>query len=306
MNRDLYAEVTARIIAALEAGVTPWTIPWSVDFDPTPINAVSRRGYRGINAVLLTLESQTKGFSRNAWLTYHQAQELGAQVRAGESGSPIVFYKLQELPHMTTVEELEDQPRLKVVPLLRNFTVFNVAQVDRLPEGLRVKEAIASWDPQQAAETILKSSGADIRHGGYMAFYDPADDRIQLPERGHFHDGAAYYSTALHELTHWTGHAKRLNRTLESRFGGAAYAMEELIAEMGSAFLCASCYLEGRMRHAGYIDRWLEVLRRDKRAVFAAAAKAQKATDYIESVCGSPPTAANANAACSHEEAGTA
>lgn len=306
MYRDLYAEVTNRIVAALEAGVTPWIRPWSVDYDPSPINAVSRRSYRGINLVLLTLEAQTRGFSRNAWLTYRQAQELGAQVRRGESGTTVVFYKLKELPRAMTVAELEDEKRPKVVSFLRWFTVFNVAQVDALPERLRVKEAMVSWDPHQAAETLLRESRADIRHGGHEAFYSPADDRIQMPERGAFAGAGAYYSVALHELVHWTGHPTRLHRDLGRRFGEAAYAMEELVAEMGAAFLCASCHLEGHLRHANYIGHWLHVLKDDKRAVFGAAAKAQQAADFIESVCGTPPIAATANAAWSHQEAGAA
>jgi antirestriction protein ArdC len=306
MYRDLYAEVTNRIVAALEAGVTPWIRPWSVDYDPSPVNAVSRRHYRGINAVLLMLEAQTRGFARNAWLTYRQAKELGAQVRRGESGTTVVFYKLHELAGTTTVEQLEDEQRPKVISFLRWFTVFNIAQVEGLPERLQVKEAMVSWDPHQAAETFLRESRADIRHGGHEAFYSPQADRIQLPERRVFASAAAYYNVALHELVHWTGHLGRLHRDLGRRFGEAAYAMEELVAEMGAAFLCASCHLEGHLRHANYIGHWLRVLKNDKRAVFGAAAKAQQAVDFIESVCGTPPIAVTANAAWSHQEVGAA
>jgi antirestriction protein ArdC len=303
MHRDLYAEVTNRIVSALEAGVTPWIRPWSVDFDPTPINAASRRSYRGINAVLLALEAQSRGYSRNAWLTYRQAQELGAQVRAGESGTTVVFYKLHELPHTTTVEQIEDEKRPKVVSFLRCFTVFNLVQIEGLPERLKVKEALITWDPHQAAAAILRESHATIRHGGAEAYYSPPDDRIQLPERQSFANAAGYYNVALHELVHWTGHPSRLNRDLGRRFGEAAYAMEELIAEMGSAFLCASCYLEAHLRHASYIGNWLRVLKSDKRAIFAAAAKAQQAVDFIESVCGTPPIAVSANMSSKKQEA---
>lgn len=305
MHRDIYAEVTNRIVAALEAGITPWIRPWSVDFDPTPINAVSRRSYRGINSVLLTLEAQTRGYSRSAWLTYRQATEVGGQVRRGESGTTVIFYKLADLPHTATVERIEEDRRANVVPFLRSFVVFNIAQIKGLPANLKVKEAQASWDPHQAADAVLVESRAHIRHGGAEAYYSPLDDRIQLPERGCFPNASSYYATALHELVHWTGHAGRLNRNLGRRFGEAAYAMEELVAEMGSAFLCASCYLEGHLRHANYIGNWLQVLKGDKRAVFAAAAKAQQATDFIDSVCGTPPIAATSNAAWAHQEAGT-
>ena len=305
MFRDLYAEVTNRIVAALEAGVTPWIQPWSTSFEPTPINAVSRRCYRGINTVLLTLEAQSRGFGRNAWLTYRQAKELGAHIRAGETGCVVVFYKLHELPHPATVEQIEDELKPRVIPLLRSFTVFNLDQVEALPERLRQREATA-WQPDAAAETLLTESRAHICHGGALAFYDPREDRIQLPERASFEDSAGYYSTALHELCHWTGHSKRLNRNLGRRFGNSAYAAEELIAEIGSAFLCAGCYLEGRLRHASYVAHWLEILKNDKRAIFAAAAKAQQAVDYIESVCGTPPIAVTANLAFKQKEAGSA
>ena len=305
MHRDLYAEVTNRIVAALEAGVTPWIRPWTVDFDPVPINAVSRRTYRGINAMLLTLEAQTCGYRRNAWLTYRQAKELGAQVRAGESGTTVVFYKLHELPHLATVEQIEDGKKPRIISFLRWFTVFNVSQVEGLPERLKEKEAMVAWDALEAAETILRESRARFEYGGVDAYYSPADDRIQLPARACFADAAAFYNVALHELVHWSGHPGRLSRNLGHRFGEAAYAMEELVAEVGSAFLCASCYLEARLRHASYIGSWLEVLKGDKRAVFAAAAKAQQAMDFIESVCGTPPIAVTSNAAWRHQEAGT-
>lgn len=232
MHRDLYREVTDRIVAALEAGVAPWIRPWTAEFEPGPINAVSRRSYRGINAVLLNLQAQARGYGRNAWLTYLQAQELGAQVRAGEKGTAIVFYKLSELPHITTVERLEDDSRPKVIPFLRCFVVFNLSQVDRLPARLKAKEKMIAWDSHAAAEAILRESKADIQHGGAQAYYSVPDDRIQLPERGDFASAAAYFATAHHELVHWSGHPKRLNRDLGHRFGEAAYAMEELIAEV--------------------------------------------------------------------------
>ena len=187
MHRDLYAEVTTRIIAALEAGVTPWIQPWRTNFEPTPINAVSRRCYRGINTVLLTLEAQSRGFNRNAWLTYRQAMEAGAHVRAGETGCVVVFYKLHELPHPKSVDQVEDEPKPRVVPLLRCFTVFNVDQLDALPTRLKEREAMFSWQPDEAAERVLTESKADIRHGGHMAFYDVSKDRIQLPPRTGFH-----------------------------------------------------------------------------------------------------------------------
>jgi antirestriction protein ArdC len=284
--RDLYAEVTARIVAALEAGTPPWIRPWSGDLERVPLNGFSRRPYRGINCILLTLEAQLRGFDRNLWLTYRQAGELGAQVRGGERGTTVVFYKKHELP----TEAGDDSSEPRVVPLLRSFTVFNVAQIDRLPERLQQPAAEANvWLPEHAPEELLAKSGARIEHGGFAAFYGPEDDRIRLPERELFADAGSYYATALHELVHWSGHPSRLGRELGRRFGDAAYAMEELIAEIGSAFLCAACRLEGRLQHASYVADWVKVLKTDKRAVFTAAAKAQQAADYVEGLARPAP-----------------
>ena len=294
MSRDLYQEVTDRIIASLEAGVAPWIKPWANDADPLPVNAASRRPYRGINVVLLSLAAQARGYARNAWLTYRQASELGAQVRGGERSTTIVFYQLRELAGREHPAMHEDEPEPKVVPFLRAYHVFNVAQIDRLPDRLNPPPVPASWDPCREAEWYLGISGARIVHSGAMAFYSPLDDRIQLPERSTFPDRASYYATALHELAHWTGHPDRLDRQLGRRFGEDVYAAEELIAEMASAFLCASCRLEGRLQHAEYIGEWLKVLKNDKRAVFTAATKAQQVVDFLEAKATTPPEPAAA------------
>jgi antirestriction protein ArdC len=284
--RDLYAEVTTKIVAALEAGTPPWIRPWSAGLDRFPTNGMSRRPYRGINCVLLTLEAQLRGFSRNTWLTFRQASELGSQVRGGEHGATVIFYKAHELP----AADAEDQAARRVVPLLRSFTVFNVAQIDQLPERLQRPAAEpTAWVREHAPEKLLADSGAKIDHSGFAAFYNHAEDRIQLPERELFADAGSYYATALHELTHWTGHASRLDRQLGRRFGASAYAMEELVAEIGSAFVCAACGVEGRLQHASYVSNWIEILKSDKRAVFAAAAKAQQAADYVEGLAKPEP-----------------
>ncbi len=278
MHRDIYQDVTNRIVAALEAGTPPWLKPWAGELERIPTNGMSRRPYRGINCVLLTLEAQLRGFSRNTWLTYRQAGELKAQVRGGERGTTIIFYRLHEVP-----SEVEDQAQARVVPLLRSFTVFNVSQIDQLPERLQKPAAEPEgWVREHTPEKLLADSGAKIEHGGFAAFYSPAEDRIQLPERELFADAGGYYATALHELVHWSGHAERLDRSLSRRFGENAYALEELIAEISSAFLCAACRIEGKLQHASYIADWIKVLKADKRAVFTASAAAQRAADYIE------------------------
>ena len=276
MNTDIYTTVTDRIVAALELGVAPWVKPWHTEAEPFPVNAGSRRPYRGINVLLLAIESMTRGYAGNAWLTYRQATELGAQVRNGEHGTHIVFYKQHEVPN---AEHPDD--KAKVVPILRTFTVFNTAQIDNLPANLTQPAAVQDWVPIEEAERLMSSTSARIQHGSSKAFYRPDDDCIQLPEPGAFHDRGSYYATALHELTHWTGHPTRCNRQLRNRFGDAAYAVEELVAEIGSAFLCAHCRIDGQLQHPSYIANWLEVLKNDKRCIFTAAAKAQQAADYI-------------------------
>ena len=289
MTHDLYQVVTDRIVAALEVGTAPWIKPWSSDFDGVPINAGSNRPYRGVNRLLLTMEAFARGYRRNAWLTYRQAKEFGGQVRGGQRGAQIVFYRLREVPQ-AEIERSEDEAKPKVIPLLRAYTVFNVAQVDGLPARLNPPApSQPAWAPQEAAEGLLSSSGAQIEHGGSMAFYSPLDDHIQLPRREAFKDAGSYYATGLHELIHWTGHPSRLDRQLGRRFGEAAYAAEELLAEMGGAFLCASCRIDGHLQHAEYIGEWLKVLKQDKRAIFTASTKAQQAADYIESKVGTPP-----------------
>lgn len=278
---DLYQSVTNRIIAALEAGTTPWLCPWSRGGgDAVPANLVSGRLYRGINVLLLHLQALQCGYPVSRWLTYRQAQALGAQVRRGEQGTPVVFFKLLELAAgERTADATSADP--KVVPLLRAFTVFNAAQIDGLPPGLLPAPPSADWLPVDQAEAVLIHSGAQIRHGGEQAFYHPAQDLIQLPERGRFEDAEAYYRVALHELTHWSGHAARCNRPLQGRQHIEAYAFEELVAEIGSAFLCGHCGLPGSLQHASYVEHWLQALRSDRRLIFTAAAQAQKAADYL-------------------------
>lgn len=283
--QDFFQAVTNRIVATIEAGAPAWVRPWSV-CDQRPRNAATKRPYRGINALLLGLEAQARGYASNAWLTYRQAAALNAQVRGGEHGTAIVFYKLHEL------HEPQPNGEKRVIPLLRSFVVFNVAQIDGLAE--ETQPAGRTWDPHLEAELVLSTSGAELRFGGTAAYYHPAQDAIYLPPKDAFADQASYYSTALHELTHWTGHPARCNRDLSGRFGNDSYAMEELVAEIGAAFLCGHCRIDGRLQHAAYVHSWLQVLKADKRAVFTAAAKAQQAADLL---LGSVETEAHEEAA---------
>jgi antirestriction protein ArdC len=283
MNADLYAETTARIVAALERGVAPWVRPWSTGVDTLPLNAGTKRPYRGINVVLLALEAAASGYALNRWLTFRQADELGGQVRRGERGTTVVFWKLRKVDATADAHPDQSEPELheRVIPLLRAYTLFNVAQVDGLPQELLATPVVA-WEPEARAEELLLMSGAIIRHGGARAYYQPATDEIHLPPRQSFPAGTRYYATALHELTHWTSHPTRCKRELGKRFGDSAYAAEELIAEIGASFLCAHARIDGQLEHAAsYVESWLRILRTDKRAVFALATKAQQAADYV-------------------------
>ena len=277
--KDLYQTVTDQIIAALEAGTQPWVCPWQAGAgDLAPANLASGRPYRGINVLLLNLRAVSCGYGVNRWMTFQQACSLGASVRKGEHGTPIVFFKMHEVGNCDAPVTVDR----KVVPLLRSFTVFNAAQIDGLPDALQpAPQAAPDWNACDVAELILNASQAQIRYGGARAFYAPSLDVIQLPERSAFANATGYYGTALHELTHWTGHPDRCNRVLASRAHIEAYAFEELVAEMGSAFLTNYCGLPGQLQHASYIDSWLQALRSDKRRIFTAASQAQKAADYL-------------------------
>ena len=247
--KDLYQVVTDQIISALEAGTPPWVCPWSrLPGDAVPANLATSRAYRGINTLLLNMQAISHGYAVNRWLTFSQARALGACVRKGESGTGIVFFKMLECD---SPRAANDEPARRVIPLLRSFTVFNAAQVEGLPEGLlAVPESVEGWTPVTAAEELLERSGAVIHHGGDRAFYRPSDDVIQLPTPTSFAQASRYYNVALHELTHWSGHPDRCNRVLSGRQHIEAYAFEELVAEMGSAFLSSHCGLPGELQHA--------------------------------------------------------
>jgi antirestriction protein ArdC len=285
---DLYQKVTDRIVAALEAGTPPWIAPWR-DGMGIPGNLATAKPYRGINVLMLHLEAQEHAYDDNRWLTLRQANELGARVRKGEQGTSIVFFRWKEIEDAET--QTSEDARKRVVPLLRSYTVFNASQVEFLPERYTLGSA-PCWAPLAHADEVILEAGAIVRHGGNRAFYVPTEDIIQMPPSAWFADADGYYATALHELTHWSGHPSRLNRPLGRRHGLDAYAYEELIAEMGAAFLCAHCGLPGRLEHASYIDSWLAAFKHDKRLIFVAAGTAQKAVDFVLGVPHSEPAPA--------------
>ena len=286
-TRDLHAEVTQRIVDALEQGVRPWSCPWQRQQAcqtgrPT---RYSGEAYRGINVLLLWATAQERGFQANTWLTYKQAESLGAQVRRGQRGTMVVYAGKQTSPGPDDdAEEAKTSGQTRAFSFLRSYTVFNVEQVDGLPDAEVVAQPVQPLGtPDQQAEAFFAATGARVVHGGNRAFYSPSTDVVQLPAPSAFKDAAAYAATKAHELAHWTGHPQRLAREFGRRFGDAAYAVEELVAELCAAFVCAELQIgtEPRDDHASYLAAWLQVLKADSRAIFTAAAQAQQAADYL-------------------------
>lgn len=277
MRTDLYDTVTAKIIKDMESGLLPWVQPWSNGASGTlPLNATTRRNYSGVNVLLLWGTSQVAGYQSQEWLTYNQAQSVGAQVRKGERGTTIYFAD-KFVPKTEKAKPVEDQRSLY---FLKAFSVFNVAQCDGIEPAARVP--MTERQSIDRAEALIANTGAQVDIGGDKAFYRPAVDRIQLPPQQAFAPNQInYYRTAFHEIGHWTGHASRLDRAYGKRFGDSAYAREELVAEMASAFVCASLDIVPTVRHADYIGSWLEVLKTDNKAIFTAASHASKAADFI-------------------------
>jgi antirestriction protein ArdC len=280
---SLYDEVTARIIAELEQGRIPWVQPWAVSGVPLglPRSAATRRHYSGINILVLWDAVIRRGFASQEWLTFRQALGLGGNVRKGERGTTIC-YADSFVPRGARERAKEQGDDPSAIPFLKRFTVFNVEQCEGVPEHVSATpQPIAAESAFPAADALLRATAAQIREGGILAFYNRADDLIRLPLRASFLSEADYLCTVLHELAHWTAHPSRLARDLQNRFGSTAYAREELIAELTSAFLCAHLNIQPQIRHADYLGHWLEVLREDSRAIFHAASQASKAADFI-------------------------
>jgi len=285
-RKDVYTRVTERIIADLEQGVRTWLKPWHSEHAAGRITRPLRHNgtpYRGMNILLLWGEAVAKGYAAPIWMTYKQAQEIGANVRKGEHGSLVVY--ANSISKTETNEAGEDIER--EIPFMKGYTVFNVEQVDGLPAHYYAQPVnpLPLAERIDAADAFMTATGATIQHGGNSAFYAPARDVVQLPPFEAFKDKESYYATALHELTHWTKHKSRLERDFSAkRFGDTGYAREELVAELGAAFLCADLGITPEIRddHAAYLGHWLNVLKEDKRAIFSAAAHAQRAADYLK------------------------
>lgn len=278
---DPHAEITAFILADLEAGVRPWTRPWSAGACVSRPLRHDGQPYHGINVLVLWAAAARRGYDRPVWMTFRQALALGGAVRKGEKGAPVVY--AAPLPDRADASDDADPDRPGRA-FLKRYTVFNVAQIEGLDDRYPAPTRPEIAGRIDHAERYFAASGARIRTGGDMAFYDPKGDTVQMPPFGAFVDAEAYYAVLAHELVHWTGHATRLDRDLTlGRFGDEAYAREELIAELGSAFVCADLglTLEPRPDHAAYMASWLRVLRNDKRFIVSAAAHAERAAALL-------------------------
>ena len=274
--------ITQEIIARLESGTKPWIKPWRGVPVSRPLRACGIP-YRGMNVFWLWMVADMCGYASPFWMTYNQANELGAQVRKGEKSTIAIFYKsyTKEVEAPDTGEKTDESRRV-----LKAYPVFNADQVEGLPERFHPAATLEVVEPegrQAELDSFFASIPAVLRHQGDEAYYEPVADRVTMPPAHLFSGFDHYYATLAHELSHWTGHASRLDRNLKNRFGSAAYAAEELIAELSSAMLGAELGLPVTHldSHASYIEHWLKLLKQDDRAILTAAAKAEEASRLL-------------------------
>lgn len=286
---DDYQDITNQIISQLEAGVRPWTQPWSAQHLAGRVTRPLRfngEQYSGINIIVLWMSAVVRGFASPYWLTFKQASELGGHVKKGEHGSKVVYYGT--IHRTESNQEGEDEE--KAIPYLKQYVVFNSDQCEGLPEKYQEivpHSPLTTMDRIRQAESFFAGTKADIREGGNRAFYSLESDYIRMPPFLAFESAESHAATLAHELVHWTRHPSRLNRDMgRKQWGDAGYAMEELVAELGSCFLGADLVVTPDIRedHASYIDSWLKVLKSDKRAIFTAASQASKAVEYLHSL----------------------
>jgi antirestriction protein ArdC len=292
---DVYTRVTSTIISQLEQGIRPWHRPWNAEHMAGRITRPLRfngEPYKGVNVLMLWASASEQNFAAPIWLTFNQAKQAGGHVKAGSKGSLVVYAdRIRKSETGDDGEETEHD-----IFFMKGYTVFNVEQVEGLPAHY-YQLAAPQLDPLariEAADQFFANTGADIRHGGNRAYYATEADYVQMPPFESFKDAESYCSTLAHELAHWTKHAARLNREFgRKKFGDEGYAREELVAEIGAAFLCCDLGItpDPREDHAAYLQHWLTVLREDKKAIFQAAAYAQKASDYLHSLQPQPVVA---------------
>ena len=282
---SLYDDITDKIIAELEAGRVPWVQPWGTPEAKAPLamprNAATGRQYSGINILILWGAVIEHGYAGQSWLTYLQAKSLGGKVRKGEHGTVIV-YTDRFIPDDERERAREAGEEPHAIPFLKRFTVFNTAQCENLPEDVTV--AAPPPPPGQiepTVEALIKATGIDFRISGNKAFYVPALDYVVVPPPAAFFEPINWHRTALHELSHASGHHSRLARDLGGCFGSKKYFIEECVAELSSAFCCAALGIKPTVRHADYIGAWIDTMREDNRGIFRAASQASKAADWL-------------------------
>ena len=287
---DIRTEITDAIIRMIEQGAANgekslWDNATKFGL---PVNHKTRRAYTGVNVALLWCAAAERGVECNEWLTFKQAQELGANVKKGAKGVMGIFFKMLPKKGEAAVTDSGESGEDGFIPMMKPFWLFNVADIEGLPEIATERPA---FEPIAEADRILEASGARITWEGTRAFYRPSSDEIHMPTRDRFTKPVNAYAVALHELTHWTGHKSRLDRDFSGKFGTDAYAFEELVAELGSAFVVAHLGLEGARieNHASYVESWLKVLRSDKSAIFTASRHANAAYQFIMEKAGITP-----------------
>jgi antirestriction protein ArdC len=286
MRTDVYQRITDQIVLELERGVRPWLKPWNAGQAEGRITRPLRANgipYQGINVLMLWSAALAKGYAAPIWMTFKQALDLKAHVRKGEQGSLVVH---ADKIVRTETDAATGEENEHTIPFMKGYTVFNVEQIDGLPAHFYAKPAPRSETVQRIAhaEHFFAATGANVVHGGSRACYVPSTDNIHMPCIEFFRDAESYYAVRAHETVHWTRHASRLARDFgRKRWGDEGYAMEELVAELGAAFLSADLELTPEVRedHASYIASWIKVLKDDKRAIFTAASHAQRAADFL-------------------------
>ena len=285
-SRDVAAEITNLIIEKLEAGVAPWKRPWRSRGGSGGLRPLRHCGtpYTGINTLYLWALGDVRGYCSRFWMTFRQAEELGAHVRKGERGAVSVYYSSFKKTETNIVTGQESEKNIR---FLRHYIVFNADQIDGLPAYFYapppIETPISPSERQAAIDAFVDPIPADVRHGGNEAFFSPTFDYIQMPSPSAFRSMDHYASTRLHETVHWSGHASRLGRKFGKRFGDKAYAFEELVAEIGAGLACAEIGLPNELHdnHASYVAHWLGILRADKTAIIHAASKAEQAYNYL-------------------------
>ena len=280
------ARITAAIIEKLEAGTKPWVRPWRGASLSRPLRSCGTP-YKGMNVFWLWMVAEAAGFSSPYWMTYRQCSKLGGQVRKGEKSTIAIFYK----SYTKGVEGDDGDEARKTRRILKAYAIFNADQCDGLPERYHPGPASEPVEPEgreDALDRFFAAIGANLRHQGSNAYYEPVADRITMPPATLFDGYDHYYATLAHEHSHWTGHGSRLGRDLKNRFGSRAYAAEELVAELSSAILGAELGLPVAHldSHASYIGHWLELLKSDDRAMLTAAARAEEAASLLMEIGG--------------------